>query len=67
MNGAALARSVVVLENRMSYSADDVHFAGFAVKSQGQFVSAVDQCERFCLDGALHTRDAFGLFGAQAQ
>ena len=47
--------------------AHHVHFAGLAVEAQGEAVFAVDQCQWLCFDGALHTRHAFGLFGAQAQ
>ena len=43
-----------------------MHFAGLAVKTQGEFFATVDEHEWFGLDRALNTCDALGLFGAQA-
>ncbi len=47
--------------------AHHMHFAGFAIKTQGQLFLAVDELQGFGPDGALHARHALGLFGAQAQ
>ncbi len=44
-----------------------MHFAGFAVKAQGEFFFAVDQLQGFSFDKTLHAGHALGLLGAQTQ
>ena len=55
----------MLVQYRALHLADDVHFAGLAVKAQRQFFFAIDQLQRLGLDRALHANHALGLFGAQ--